>query len=52
MCISNDEIPRGGSPEDIKKRVEIIWRFYQDWKISNPTQRVYNHRLKDYIYGC
>ena len=49
MCIRNDDIPRGGSPEDIRKRMEIIWKFYQEWKISNPTQRVYNHRLKDYI---
>ena len=50
MFINKDEIPVGTSPEDIKKRKDIIWRFYQTWKVSNPTQRVYNHRLKDYIY--
>ena len=49
MFINKDEIPVGTAPEDIKKRKDIIWRFYQTWKVSNPTQRVYNHRLKDYI---
>lgn len=49
MFINKDEIPVGTAPEDIKKRKDIIWRFYQTWKVSNPTQRVYNHKLKDYI---
>ena len=49
MCINKDEIPRGDSPEDIKKRSEIIWNYYQSWKENNPAQKVYNHRLKDYI---
>lgn len=49
MCINKDEIPRGESQEDVKKRSDIIWKFYQEWKAANPTQRVYNHRLKDYI---
>lgn len=49
MCINKDEIPRGDSPEDIKKRSEIIWNYYQFWKENNPAQKVYNHRLKDYI---
>ena len=49
MFINKDEIPFGETSEDIKKRKDIIWSFYQAWKISNPTQQVYNHRLKDYI---
>ena len=49
MCISRNDIPQGNTPEEIKKRAEIIRRFYQAWKASNPTQRVYNHRLKDFI---
>ena len=49
MSINKDEIPRGDTPEEIKKRVEIIWNFYQIWKETNPTQRVYNLRLKDFI---
>ena len=49
MFINKDEIPFGETSEDIKKRKDIIWSFYQAWKASNPTQQVYNHRLKDYI---
>ena len=49
MHICKEEIPRGDSPEEIKKRSDIIWRFYQAWKIANPSQRIYNNRLKDYI---
>ena len=43
------EIPRGDTKEEIKERSQIIWALYQDWKASNPTQRVYNHQLKDFI---
>lgn len=49
MCINKDEIPRGESPEETKQRSDIIWKFYQDWKKANPTQRVYNNKLKEYI---
>lgn len=49
MCISNCDIPRGDTPEEIKKRTDLIWKFYQEWKRDNPTQRVYNNKLKDYI---
>lgn len=43
------EIPRGETSEEIKRRSDIIWEFYQAWKDANPSQRVYNHKLKDYI---
>ena len=49
MIIDKDEIPRGDTNEEIKERVSIIWKYYQEWKAANPMQRVYNHRLKDYI---
>ena len=49
MIIDKDEIPRGNTNEEIKERVSIIWKYYQEWKAANPMQRVYNHRLKDYI---
>ena len=49
MCVNKEEIPRGETPEEIKKRSDIIWKFYQKWKTTNPMQRIYNHRLKDYI---
>ena len=49
MCINNSDIPRGDTPEDIKLRSDIIWKYYQEWKKANPTQKVYNNKLKDYI---
>ena len=49
MCINKDEIPRGESTEETKQRSDIIWKFYQEWKKANPTQRVYNNKLKEYI---
>jgi hypothetical protein len=49
MRISNCDIPRGDTPEEIKQRTDLIWKFYQEWKRDNPTQRVYNNKLKDYI---
>ena len=50
MRINEDEIPRGETPDEIKKRSDIIWRFYQEWRTENPKQRVYNHSVKDYIH--
>lgn len=49
MCINKEDIPHGNSQEEIEKRTEIISRFYYDWKKANPTKRVYNNGLKDYI---
>ena len=49
MCISKDDIPQGNSPEEINQRSNLIWKFYHEWRTRNPTLRVYNHRLKDYI---
>lgn len=49
MCIIQSDIPRGDSPEEIETRKNIIWSYYQQWKAKNPTQRVYNQRLKDFI---
>ncbi len=49
MCIIEEDIPKGDTPKEIETRKNIIWKFYQQWKVENPTQRVYNQRLKDYI---
>lgn len=49
MCISKDDIPRGITSEEIERRQNIIQQFYREWKAANPTQRVYNNGLKDYI---
>ncbi len=42
-------IPTANTKEDIKAREKIISDFYQEWKRNNPTQRLYNIDLKDYI---
>ena len=49
MCISKDEIPRGDSPEELEMRTKIILQFYREWQVANPSKRVYNNGLKDYI---
>ena len=49
MCIKKDDIPHGNTPEELEKRTDIILQFYREWKAANPTQRVYNNELKDYI---
>ena len=49
MCINKDVIPHGNTTEEVEKRTEIILQFYRNWKAQNPTQRVYNNELKDYI---
>ena len=49
MCIRKDEIPQENSPEAMQKRTDVILKFYHEWKERNPSQRVYNHNLKDYI---
>ena len=49
MSVSKEDIPRGDTPEEVKQRSQIIWKFYQEWKNANPSQRVYNFNLKDYI---
>ena len=49
MCIIEVDIPKGDTHEEVETRKRIIWNYYKQWKAENPTQRVYNQRLKDYI---
>lgn len=42
-------IPTGNSKEEIEVRKNIIKDFYYKWKRNNPTQKLYNLDLKDYI---
>lgn len=49
MYINKDDIPRGNTPEEIERRQALILQFYREWKVANPTQRVFNNGLKDYI---
>ena len=43
------EIPTGTTLEDIKARKKIIRDFYATWNAANPTKRVYNANLKEFI---
>lgn len=43
-------IPTGNTPEDIKRRQEIIRDFYHNWKLKNPEQKVYNRNIRSDIY--
>lgn len=47
MNINN--IPTGNGKNDIKAREKIISNFYYEWKRKNPSQKLYNIDLKDYI---
>ncbi len=47
--ISEDDIPRGDSPEEKRQRQNLIYEFYQEWKRRNPDQKKYNIALKEDI---
>ncbi|MCQ2324975.1 MAG: hypothetical protein MJZ58_02135 [Paludibacteraceae bacterium] len=47
--MENIIIPQGDTIEETKTREQVIYQFYKQWKIDNPTQRKFNLSLKDYI---
>ena len=47
--ITEDDIPRGDSPEEKRQRQTLIYDFYQEWKRRNPDQKKYNISLKEDI---
>ena len=47
--MNQKQIPTSNSKEDIKAREKIIVNFYHEWKRNNPSQKLYNLDLKDYI---
>ena len=49
MAKETIDIPNGNSKEDLKTREDIISQVYRKWTEANPTKRVYNRSLKDYI---
>ena len=49
VIITEDEIPTGGSTEDRRKRRDLIYSFYENWKQMNPEHKKYNLALKDDI---
>ena len=42
-------IPQDNSKEALKQRETIISQVYRKWTENNPTKKVYNRSLKDYI---
>lgn len=43
-------IPMGQTMEEIKEREVLIKEFFTKWGNENPSQRVYNDALEDYIF--
>lgn len=42
-------IPQENNKEALKQRKDIISQVYRTWTENNPSKRVYNRSLKDYI---
>jgi len=49
MDLDLKEIPTGDSKEEKKQRKQFIKDFYRLWAIKNPSKKVFNKSLKDYI---
>ena len=47
--ITEEDIPKGDSADDRRKRQMLIMSFYEDWKRLNPEQKKYNLTLKEDI---
>ena len=47
--ITEDTIPSGDSTEDRRKRQDLIFSYYQQWKQKNPDQKRFNLALKEDI---
>lgn len=47
--IKEEDVPRGDTVEDRRKRQKLIIAFYQQWKKDNPESKRYNINLKDDI---
>ena len=47
--ITEDVIPTGDTVEDRRRRKDIIYSFYQQWKTVNPSQKRFNIALKENI---
>ena len=47
--ITEDIIPTGVSVEDRRKRQDLIYSFYQNWKLKNPDQKRFNLALNEDI---
>ena len=47
--ITEDDIPTGNTTKDRRKRHDLIYSFYENWKRKNPDQKKYNIALKEDI---
>lgn len=47
--IRPEDVPAGDTPEDKRKRQEIISVFYSKWKKSNPSLQRYNFSLQEFV---
>ena len=48
--IRPEDVPVGDTPEDRRRRQEIIKQFYYQWKLRNPELYKYNFDLQENIY--
>jgi len=44
------DIPKGTTKDDVKARKQIIMDFYAQWNAANPSKRIYNIDLQNFIY--
>jgi len=44
-----EEIPSGETKEDKKQRKQFIKNFYRLWATINPSKKVFNNSLNDFI---
>ena len=49
VFIAEDDIPTGDTTEDRRKRHDLIYSFYEHWKLKNPEHKKYNLELKEDI---
>lgn len=43
-------IPLGTSLSEIKKRQQLIYKFYETWKVDHPEKSVFNENLQAEIH--
>ena len=49
MELDINGIALGDTKEDKKQRKQFIKDFYQQWEILNPTKKIFNKSLNDFI---
>jgi hypothetical protein len=50
MDLDRSGIPAGDTKEEKKQRKQFIKDFYRLWESINPTKKVFNKSLNDYIH--